>query len=472
MNIEDISLEILSANKALELLKKLVSEQKVNQELETAKELCKWLGYLPLGIELVGSYLVQKSDDWTLVKILEQLKEEKLHQQAINPQKKELTTAQIGVFAALELSWLELEPATQQVAILLSLFTADIFLREWVESMTQSLNWDDSDVEIAIEQLSQLHFLQFFDVDDEYHYKIHPLIREFLQIKLKASAQIKELKEAFCSTLIEIALEIPHSATLELTNSLKNVIPHLKEVVENLTDTINDEDLISAFLGLAGFYYGQGLYELAEPWYQQCISVVKSRLGENHPNFVIALNNLAQFYKHIGKISEAEPLYIKALELKKQLVGENHPNVVIGLNNLAFLYKSQGRYDEAETLYIKVLELRKQLLGENHTDIATSLNNLAQIYYSQGRFSEAETLYIQALELKKQLLGESHPNTATSLNNLAQLYHSQGKYDEAQPLYIQALEIGERILGSNHPHTMKYRTNLNDLRAQHLEARN
>ena len=140
-NIQEISLDVLSANEALELLINLIGEKKVNKELVTAKEICKWLGYLPLGIELVGRYLVKKPPHFTLKKMLQQLEQQRLHQEAMNPQHRNLSTAQLGVLAAFELSWVELNPQTQQVATLLSLFAADILSGNGFETMTQSLNW-------------------------------------------------------------------------------------------------------------------------------------------------------------------------------------------------------------------------------------------------------------------------------------------------------------------------------------------
>ncbi|AFZ00399.1 tetratricopeptide repeat protein [Calothrix sp. PCC 6303] len=459
-NIQEIPLDVLSPEEALELLINLVGEKKVNKELATAKELCKWLGYLPLGIELVGRYLVKKPPHFTLAKMLEQLKQQRLHQEAINPQQKTLSTAQLGVLAAFEISWVELNQETQQVATLLSLFAADIFVWEWVESTAKLLNWEQSDVETAIEQLYQRHLVQCLEADDLYGYKIHPLIREFLKVKLTADGESKEIKQAFTNTFMEIAQTIPQSPTLEFINSVKTAIPHLTEVAENLTDAVSDENLIWAFTGLASFYNGQGLYGLATPWYEGCVSAVKSRLGENHPDVAQSLNNLAGLYNSQGRYEAAEPLYIQALELSKQLLGENHPSVATSLNNLAYLYNSQGRYEAAEPLYIQALELSKQLLGENHPSVATSLNNLAALYYSQGRYEAAEPLYIQALELSKQLLGENHPSVATSLNNLAALYKSQGRYEAAEPLYIQALELYKQLLGENHPDVA---TSLNNL---------
>ncbi|BAZ41010.1 NB-ARC domain-containing protein [Calothrix sp. NIES-4101] len=69
-----------------------------------ARELCKWLGYLPLGIELVGRYIKKKPPHFTLGKMLELLQQQRLQQEAINPQQKGLSTAQRGVLAAFELS--------------------------------------------------------------------------------------------------------------------------------------------------------------------------------------------------------------------------------------------------------------------------------------------------------------------------------------------------------------------------------
>ena len=74
------------------------------------------------------------------------------------------------------------------------------------------------------------------------------------------------------------------------------MIPHLTEVAENYLDAVSDENLIWAFEGLARFYEGQGLYALAQPWYQQSVSIVKSRLGVYHPEYTASLNNLAVVY--------------------------------------------------------------------------------------------------------------------------------------------------------------------------------
>ena len=122
-----------------------------------------------------------------------------------------------------------------------------------------------------------------------------------------------------------------------MINSVKNAIPHLTEVAENQLDVVSDENLYWAFTGLARFYNGQGLYSFAEPWLEQCLSTVQSRLGENHLSTATSLNNLAYLYKNQGRYEEAEALYIQALEITKQLQGVNHPDTASSLSNLALL---------------------------------------------------------------------------------------------------------------------------------------
>ena len=79
------------------------------------------MGYLPLGIELVGRYIQKKPLHFKLAKMLKQLKQQRLHQDAMNPKQKTLNTAEHGVLNVFELSWVKLNLPTQQLAALLSL---------------------------------------------------------------------------------------------------------------------------------------------------------------------------------------------------------------------------------------------------------------------------------------------------------------------------------------------------------------
>ena len=439
-----LELEILSKDEALNLLKSLAGIKRINNEIETAKEICEWLGYLPLGLELVGQYLAERNN-LPLEKMQERLKQKRLEQRALVKPTIEIT-AQLGVAAAFELSWQELSEETQLLAYFLSLF-ALAPIPWWI---------DDEDLEDIRQELIKQNLLKQAEQNT---YQLHQLVREFIRNKLETTDFADDLKSEHCQLIIGIAQTVNNSPTLTDVNNLSPWIPHL-EVATNLINWIDDNNLIWLFTGLGGYYKGQGLYNLAEPWQKQCLEVITSRLGEEHPDMATSLNNLALLYNFQGRYKEAEALYIQALELRRKLLGEEHLDVATSLSNLGLLYNSQGRYKEAEPLLIQALELYKKLLGEEHPSVARSLNNLAGLYYTQRRYKKAEPLYIQALELYKKLLGEEHPDTAESLNNLAGLYHAQGKYKKAEPLYIQALELKRKLLGEEHPYVARSLNNL------------
>jgi tetratricopeptide (TPR) repeat protein len=464
--VKEIPLDVLSKAEALQLLSAILGkdDKRIEREAATAESLCKWLGYLPLGVELVGNYLAD-DPDLSLAKMLKRLETKRIDDEALNPSEWEsLSPAQRGVKAAFELSWQELNPITQRVSQFVSLFASDGFEWKWLKSATKLFKCQESDISEAKKQLYKRHLIKQV-VETEGCYSVHSLIREFLQAKLTASEQTNDFRQAFAAWMVKVAQQIPASPTCEVIELLKTCRPHLQEVAENLIDAVIDEDLSWVFVGLTRFYEGQGLYALAEPWNQQCLSTVQTRLGQDHPSVNASLNNLAYLYSLQGRYSEAEPLFQKVLELCQRLLGQDHPDVATSVNNLAGIYSSQGRYSEAEPLYIQALELRQRLLGQDHPDVATSVNNLALFYSLQGRYSEAEPLCQKALELRQRLLGQNHPDVASSLNNLAYLYSLQGRYSEAEPLYIQALEICDRVLGSNHPTTVNVRNNLANLRS-------
>ncbi|AVH69485.1 tetratricopeptide repeat protein [Nostoc sp. 'Lobaria pulmonaria (5183) cyanobiont'] len=453
--LPQLRLDVLKPLAAMKLLKSLVDRERLKNEAWVARRICKFLGYLPLALELVGRYL-DTIPDLSLEILLKRLEKKRLEHEAIakaNP----LMRYEYGVAEAFALSWEQLDEKAQGLGCWLSLYAlADIPLFvEAIENDNEQEFWDK-----AIAQLQKLHLIQW---QAKGIYRLHPLIRQFFQMKLDESSEADNVKTAFVALLVEVAKQIPQQPNPEDIFNLTSAIPHIAEIATHLSQYLSNEDLICPFTGLGWFYLNQGLYQQAEPWYKVCVEVAENRLGLEHPDVATSLNNLAELYHSIGRYSEAEALYQQALSLRKRLLGDNHPDVVTSLNNLAGLYKSTRLYSKAKPLFEQALELSKRLLGDNHPLVVTSLNNLAALYHSIGRYSEAEPLYQQALSLTKRLLGDNHPDVATSLNNLAVLYESTGRYSEAQPLYQQALELRKRLLKDNHPDIATSLNNLAEL---------
>lgn len=448
-------LDVLKPLAAMKLLKSLVVRERLQQEPWVARRICKFLGYSPLALELMGQYL-NKIPDLSLEILLKRLEKKREEHEPVANANLEMHY-EYGVAEAFELSWEQLDENAQSFSCLLSLCAlADIPLSvETIEDeKKRELN------EKAIADLLELHLLQ---QKSKGIYLLNPLIRQLLRIKLDNSYQVDEAKTKFAAMMLEVAKLIPQQPNPEDIVNFTPHIPHIIEVATHLSQHLSDENLIALFTKLAWFYQGQGLYQQAESWLQRCVKLNQNHLDLEHSYIAASLNNLAGLYESTGRYSEAEPLYRQALELRKRLLGDSHLDVATSLNNLALLYESTGRYTEARPLFEQALKVRKRLLGEEHPDVATNLSYLAVVYESIGRYAKAESLYQQALELWKRLVGEEHPHVATSLNNLGALYCFTGRYSEAEPLLKQALKLRKRLLGEEHADVATSLNNLGQL---------
>ena len=448
--VQPFAIEVLSEAAALELLRQLAEDaERIDAELEKAKALCQWLGYLPLGLELVGRYLAIDLD-LSLAELQRQLDEQELEAEALTEMEAGMTASR-NLTKAIELTWQRLSAEAQDLACLLGVFAPAPIPWPRVEACY-------SDIEPAIlKRLRNLELIRFNLLQrvEQARYQLHPVVHRFIRTKL---AENSPLIAAYCGVMVKAAQEVEQTPTLAQIAAWREMVPHVAEAAMQWVSRVKDEELTWPFTGLGWFYEGQGLYDEAEVWQERCVTVTQARLGNEHPAVATSLNNLATLYPDQGRYEEAETLYSQALEITKASLGDNHPNVAISLNNLATLYSDQGRYGDAEPLYLQALKITKANLG----DVATNLNNLALLYKRQGRYGDAEPLYLQSLEIDigKASLGEARPNVAASLNNLANLYSEQRRYEDAETLYLKALEITKASQGDNHPNVV---TRLNNL---------
>jgi tetratricopeptide (TPR) repeat protein len=456
--VQQLSLEVLSETEALELLRSLVTDGRMAGQEAEAAAICKWLGYLPLGLELVGRYLARKPDvSWA--KLQQRLQDKRLAAKALQERSPGMTAA-LGVAAAFELGWQELPIEAQELAAGLSLFAlADI---PW--HMVQACSSETDEEELEELRDKMLVDRSWLKRTEAGHYRLHQLLREFFGAKRREMAESDGWEEAFFEVVIAEANHSCNRPRRSLLEETTAVIPHLQGAIDRAEASQQIIQVAKGKAWMANLYNSQGRYSEAESLCFQGLEIRRSQLGTDHPDTASSLNNLAGLYRSQGRYSEAEPLYLQALDIRRSQLGTDHPSTATSLNNLAGLYESQGRYSEAEPLYLQALDITRSQLGTDHPSTATSLNNLALLYNSQGRYSEAEPLYLQALDIRRSQLGTDHPDTATSLNNLASLYYSLNRYTESAAYMEQALEVFERQLGTDHPSTKTVRENLEILR--------
>lgn len=456
--IQRLALGILDPAAALDLLRGLIVAGRVAGELADAESLCEWLGYLPLGIELVGRYLA-RNRTLTLAKMQERLNEKRLAARGLIKHDVAMTATHVSLAAAFEVSWEDLGNEAvfaapvgeyaRQLGALLSLFAVAPIVWKWVVDCLPE--WDEEDLEAARDYgLVGSHLLQ---VNGDNTYQLHPLVREFLAVKCDGMSVKGELQEIFENVIWAVAEKSSKQPEKSLLVECNYVIPHLQESIQQSEDAGRVNDTASGLNNIGSIYYAMGRYIDAEPLFVRALDIREKQLGSDHPSTASTLYNLARLYEQMGKYRQSEPLYVRSLTIREQQLGADHPDTASSLNNLAGLYRQMGRYDEAEPLYLRSLSICERKLGANHRDTASCLNNVANFYRIKGKYSEAEGLYLRSLTIREQQLGADHPDTAQSLNNLAGLYQWMDRDKEAEPLYLRSLDIWERQLGADHINT-------------------
>ena len=289
--VEDFPLELLSKKAAIDLLAAIVGVERIQAERETAEQLCKWVGYLPLGLELLGQFLKRKPD-WSLEKLLGRLDKNRVASKALKDAHPGMT-AKLGVIDAFELSWEELSEDGQQLACWLSLFALASMPWELVAAAVAEDERDDLE-DTRDDELLKLSLLQRLEAGS---YQLHQLVREFFLAKLEEREDGEGLKQTYCGLMVSVAKGIGQSATRELTQSLTSVVSHIEEVIRQWADSLSDEDFSWPFSGLTFFYYSQGIYGVGVDWAAKSAEATKKRFGDEHPSVATSVNNLAELYR-------------------------------------------------------------------------------------------------------------------------------------------------------------------------------
>jgi tetratricopeptide (TPR) repeat protein len=497
--IKDLPMQELQSNDAQALLQSLIGQERIEREQAATHELCKWLGCLPLGIELVGRYL-ERDPDLSLIDMLSRLQKKGLEHRSLLNVGQSAMTAERGVAAAFEVSWERLNETAHQLGCLLSLFAlADVpwdlvkLVYTHLASIQESSATDESILENAKTDLIYLNLLKRvgegthrvekiseekgissirFSLKSEGIYRLHPLIYQFFKEKQESTLFSKDLKKAFATSLTAVIKHVPQRLSVSHIVAFFPAIPHAVKAVSNqeLTSFLSYEDLSAVYAGLSNFYDGLGLVSRAEFWAQKDLFLTQELFGNNCYAVAEKLDRLAKIYLVQGRYKETESTSMNAIEVVESLPeSQNSENKrikkrIVGLLcNLALAYYHQRHSDEARRIQVKALDLGQLVFEENDPSLASIFNNMGLIYQQLALYSEAEDFYLKALKIRQDVLDKGDPELASSLNNLAGLYADLKRFDEAESYYLSSLELCKIFLPKNHRYIAETQSSLGSM---------
>ena len=367
-------LDVLALPDALELLARLIGEDRLGRERQVAVDLVERLGRLPLAIELVGAFLKQRRE-WSLEKMRDRLTEKGLGLRALTKVPGN-SQAERGVAAAFAVSWEVLTDQEQRLAVLLGCFGTGAIPWGVVQRCLPEEDEDDLE-EWREEGLVRLSLLTPVE---EGCYGVHPLVREFFRGQRSHRDDGEALQQAFLNTLVAVAKTVPAIPTLTDQARTRSALPHLEQAA-HCTDQITTDngDYIWPITALARLAESQSLWPQAEHHYQAALQASETRLGADHPDTATSLNNLALLYESQGRYGEAEPLYKRSLKISEEQLGADHPHTASSLNNLAVLYFHQQRWSETEEKFHQALAILSKVLGDEHPHTQSAFNSLTYL---------------------------------------------------------------------------------------------
>ena len=237
----------------------------------------------------------------------------------------------------------------------------------------------------------------------------------------------------------------------EIWEPCERLLPHVMTCAAALPACLQNQEFAELLLKAADYLDQRSQYERAKSLYQQALQIQIQLFGLEHPKVASLQSKLAYLYRLLGNYAQAIPLFQAASHVLEQALGLEHPEVAYPLEGLAMVYYEQGKYELAEPLQQRALQIREQARGLEHLEVALSLNRLGNVYSEQGKYALAEGVYQRALQIRERTLGPEHFRVAGPLNNLGDLYREQGKYELAESLFQRAVHINEQALGPAHP---------------------
>jgi len=283
-------------------------------------------------------------------------------------------------------------------------------------------------------------------IKEEDNYKMHRIIGEILQKKIKtkiehvaplisrvsAKLKINQTKD----NPIDKFKWIPYGNALLVFADTNIVAPNIATLLNNLATVLQD----------------LGDYKGAKALLEKATRSAEKNFGEGHPTTAIRYSNLATVLKGLGDYEGAKELLEKATKSNEKSFGETHPHTARSYSNLALVLQDLGDYKGARALLEKATKSVEKNFGESHPATAISYSNLALVLKDLGDYKGAKELLEKATKSVEKNFGESHPTTAIRYSNLAAVLQDLEELDQAKFLSKKAVDIFKNTLPPGHPH--------------------
>lgn len=475
-----VKLGDMEPDQGVRLLARLIGEDRVASAHQSAEELVRLCGYLPLAIRLTAARL-QSEPDWPIDYLVRRLADER---RRLN----QLRDEDLDVRASFQVSYQDLPEPVQRTFRMLGLFTSHDFTAEVAAVL---IGDHPDDVQDRLDRLVRDQLLE--PVRAPGRYQLHDLLRLFARELSAAQASDTERGDALARV---------GDWYVAVAGAADRVINPVRPQTDQDSDRFPTHDaalswfdqerdnLLAVFrqadqdgqspvvwqLAVAMAYY----FELKNAWlnWQETHerALVATRSARDRAAEAWILISLGAAYRYQQRYDDAVNSYQQSLAITHELDDRfaeawallgldvtddsRHRHAAAFEASLeifrqlgdrfgeawAMAWKAKGlrgrhRFDEALADQEEAL-LRFREAGDRHAE-AWILDNLGSTYYEMERLDEALDLETRALELFRAT-GNRHEQ-AWVLNNIGHVHRKAARFDQAIHSYQQALTLCREI---------------------------
>ena len=366
LGLRRLPLDEFTPQESRDFLRKYLPEaREADEDLDV---LAKYLGHLPLALELAGRYLESQSR-LKIRNYLAQLEEALEHPSMQNwkPERKSLTGHDLSLLQTFTLSWEKVkEPLAQRLFIAAGFCAANALIPSIILEAALAEKAADCD-----EYLGDLVGLGLLKEGPT----IHPLLAQFARRMDIDGA----LLAAFSEAVVELANQTNHEEDRTGNYTLyAPILPHVRAVAE-IAEKVGLAAAGSLWNSLGYHISDLADYAGAQAAYERAIKIWEANLGPEHPQVATGVNNLGNVLQDLGDLAGAKAAYERALKIDEAAYGRDHPSVARDVNNLGGVLKALGDLAGAKAAYERALRIFRQFLPPGHPNIEIVRGNLESL---------------------------------------------------------------------------------------------
>jgi len=443
-------LDVFPLVDALELLARVVGDDRVAAEPEAAVEVVELCGLLPLAVSLAAARL-RSRPAWSLARLATHLRDSGLD--AVRAGSRELRP----VF---DLSYRELPAATARAFRLVSLHPGRGFTTGAVAALTgTSLGAARAALEVLVDE----NLVEQRTAD---RYELHDLLHAYAVERAGSDESAAERDEASARLLSWYQHTAENVSRAVESRRLLETLPrrpgepeapgfdsapaamawydaereNLSALLQSAADSGRHELTLRLPVTLLGCYQMRKDWARWRSAYETGLAAAR-RIGDRTAQNRL-LNGLGLALYDVQEYSEAIEVYSEGLAVAEEL--GDRPQVASILGNIAGCWSRLGDYETSEQMHRRGLELFREI--GNPQNLASSLTNLGNMLHEAKRLEESHEAQTGALAAAREAGNRRYE--AIIAFNRAEVCMDLGRLTEAEEDYRLALtaaqEAGDR----------------------------